>query len=117
MPLGRFLHEWPFTLCPYSLYLKNDLLSKDPKLPTLKAQIQMLVTSLPKTVTAFEPGRSFFQLTRLRTEGKWPLMQEPANRHMTDSTENVIQNNFYGFFVDLREAILLEYLKIRLLTD
>jgi len=40
---------------------KNDLLSNDPKLPTFKAQIQMLVTSLPKTVTAFEPGRSFFQ--------------------------------------------------------
>ena len=63
----------------------------------------MLVTSLPKIVTAFEPGRSFFQLTRLRTEGKWPLMQEPANRHMTDSTENVIQNNFYGFFVDFSD--------------
>ena len=43
--------------------LKNDLLSRDPKLPTLKAQILMLVTSLPKTMTAFEPGRSFFQLT------------------------------------------------------
>ena len=77
---------------------KNDLLSKDPKLPTLKAQIQMLVTSLPKTVTAFEPGRSFFQLTWLKTASKWPLMQEPANRHMTDSTENVMQNNFYRFF-------------------
>ena len=63
----------------------------------------MLVTSLPKTVTAFEPGRSFFQLTWLRTEGKWPLMQEPANRHMTDSTENVIQNNFYRFLVDFSD--------------
>ena len=76
----------------------NDLLSKDPKLPTLKAQTQMLVTSLPRTVTAFEPGRSFFQLKWVRTAGKWPLMQEPANRHTTNSTKNVIQNNFYRFF-------------------
>jgi len=35
--------------------------------------------------------------------GEWPLMQEPAKRHMTDSTENVIQNNFYGFFVDFSD--------------
>ena len=75
---------------------KNDL-------PGSKA-----VTVLGREVTnicvcAFKVGsfgsllsRSFFQLTWLRTAGKWPLMQEPANhmRHMTDSTENVIQNNF-----------------------
>ena len=48
---------------------KNDLLSKDPKLPTLKAQIEMLVTSLPKTVTAFEPGRSFFSTHMTKNSG------------------------------------------------
>jgi len=30
-------------------------------------------------------------------------MQEPANRQMTDSTENVIQNNFYRFLVDFSD--------------
>ena len=43
------------------------------------------------------------QLTWPRTAGEWPLMQEPANRHMTDSTENVIQNNFYRFLVDFSD--------------
>ena len=90
MPIGRFLHEWPFTLC-----WKNDL-------PGSKA-----VTVLGREVTnicicAFKVGsfgsllsRSFFQLTWL-TAGE--RVQESANRHMTDSTENVIQNNFYRFF-------------------
>ena len=94
---------------------KNDLLSKDPKLPTLKAQIQMLVTSLPRTVTAFEPGRSFFQLKSVSTAGKWSLMQEPANRHTTDSTKYVIQNNFDRFFRGF-QRFLLEQLKTRLLA-
>jgi len=35
---------------------KNDLLSIDAKLPTLKVQIKILVTSLPRAVTAFEAG-------------------------------------------------------------
>ena len=30
-------------------------------------------------------------------------MLEPANRQMTDSTENVIQNNFYRFLVDFSD--------------
>ena len=40
----------------------NNLLSIDAKLPTLKAQIKILVTSLPKTVAAFEadPAGHFF---------------------------------------------------------
>ena len=92
---------------------KNDL-------PGSKA-----VTVLGREVTnicvcAFKVGsfgsllsRSFFQLTWLRTAGKWPLMQEPANRHMTDSTENVVQNNFYRFFSRI-SAILLEQLKTRI---
>ena len=43
----------------------NNLLSIDAKLPTLNAQIKILVTSLLRTVTAFEaePAGHFFQLT------------------------------------------------------
>ena len=63
----------------------------------------MLVTSLPRTVTAFEPGRSFFQLKSVNTAGKWSLMQEPANRHTTDSTKYVIQLIFIDFFVDFSD--------------
>ena len=67
------------------------------------------VTVLGRVVTnicicAFKVGsfgsllsRSFFRLTWLRIAGKWSLMQESANRHTTDSTDNVIQNNFYRF--------------------
>ena len=62
MPIGRYLHEWPFTydsIVLSHMKLKNGLLSTDAKLPTLKVQIKT---------------------------------------HMTDSTENVRQNYFYGFF-------------------
>ena len=33
-----------------------------------------------------------------RIVGEWSLIQVPANRHMTDSTGNVRQYYFYGFF-------------------
>ena len=65
MAFGKFLHEWWFTYDSIVLSLlewKNDLLSIDAKLPTLKAQIKILVISLPRTVAAFEadPAGHFF---------------------------------------------------------
>ena len=62
MPIGRYLHAWLFTYDSIVLShvsSKNDLLSKDAKLPTLTPQIEILVTSLPRTVTAFKAGPRF----------------------------------------------------------
>ena len=110
---------WLITMSDHLPAVFTDLSWKN-DLPGSKA-----VTVLGREVTnicvcAFKVGsfgsllsRSFFQLTWLRTAGKWPLMQEPANRHMTDSTENVVQNNFYRFFSRI-SAILLEQLKTRI---
>ena len=74
--------------CLWSPALKKDLLSKVSKVPTLRAQIKMLAISLPRAVTAFETGSASHFSTQVTTNhritGKWPLMQDPATRHMTD---------------------------------
>ena len=55
MPSRRFLHD-PLFYCLWSPALSKDLLSKISKVPTLTAQIKMLVIVFPRTMTAFEPG-------------------------------------------------------------
>ena len=112
MPIGRYFHEWPFTydsIVLSHLMWENDLLSKDAKLPTLKAQIKILVISLPRAVTVFEAapaGHFSTHVTKYnRIVDESSLMQVPANRHMTDFTENDILNYFYGFFVDFQRFV------------
>ena len=67
----------------------------------------MLVIPLPRTGTAFEPGLAgLFSMqvtTNNRITDKWPLMHEPAPRHITDSRLNAGRFHFYRFFVDFTD--------------
>ena len=58
---------YPLFYCLWSPALSKDLLSKISKVPTLTAQIRMLVIFLPRTMTAFEPGSAGHVATEAST--------------------------------------------------
>ena len=58
---------YPLFYCLWSPALSKDLLSKISKVPTLTAQIRMLVIFLPRTMAAFEPSSAGHMATEART--------------------------------------------------
>ena len=120
MPIGRYLHEWPFTCDSIVLShvsWKSDLLGQLQKRSLSwegKWPIFLFVLTRLEALHLCSAGPFSLQVTKNNgIVDKSPLMQEFTDRHITDFIENVIQNHVYGFFSWI-SAILLKQLKTRL---
>ena len=106
MPIGRHLHEWPFiyeSIVLSHVSWKNDLLGRLQKRSLLWEYFYLYFQGWKFWIFAQQVIFPLQVTKNNKIVGEWSLMQVPASRHITDSTGNVRQYYFYGFFVDFSD--------------